>query len=149
MTGKKSFWLCRHLLVKPLQKKHDTGNKTKTFSSVPQHLLYLRENINLTKVLQPRLTLNLSSSSPMSLLLLVPRRGPDWLTGTSVFQWHGNRCWRRRSGREGVQLSISARLEGPGRRKLQGTKRKNGQVIRKIRDCWIERNVSPGLFKKF
>lgn len=91
--------------------------KTKHFSSAPRHLLYTRKHVNLTGVL----TEDFLSSSAMSLLLLVPRRRPDRLTGRSVFQRHGNRG--RRGGREKVRLSVDAALEGSGRGKLQRTER--------------------------
>lgn len=62
-----------------------------------------------------------SRSSTMSLLLLVPRRRPDWPTGGAVVQQCRNRCWRGRGGREDVWFSIHGDFERSSRRKLQGT----------------------------
>lgn len=104
-------------------KKHDTSKNKTLLSSIPRHWLCTINMWIWPRSCSARWLLKTSSSSPMTLLLLVPRRRPDRLTGSSVFQWHSNRsCWWR-SGREKVWLSVHAGFKGSSLGKLQRTER--------------------------
>lgn len=122
-------------------KKHDTS-KNKALQCCDSALTVYYRKCQSDQGLADRAgSLNISSSSTMSLLLLVSGRGPDRLTGCSVFQRHKyrSRSWWR-GGRERVRLTVYAGFEGSCRGKLQWTE-KNRQ--RKNRDDikWKNRDI--------